>query len=320
MKVSVGVDIGGTKIGGCAVASTGEILHRTRRETPAQDPDLIVAAVAEMVRELSGAASADGHEVGCVGVACAGFIDRLGERVIFAPNLAWRDEPVKARVEEAIDLPVTLENDANAAAWGEFRFGAGRGSDDMLLITLGTGIGGGIVVGDELLRGAQGMGGEVGHMRVMPDGLRCGCGNRGCWEVYASGSALDRQARELVSQGTPHAGALIDRCGGDPEQLNGAMVTEVARTGDPAAVELFEEIGRWTGEGLASLTAVLDPSLLVVGGGVSAAGDLVLEPTRAAFGRTLTGRGHRTPPEIVLAALGNTAGMVGVADLAARRI
>lgn len=319
MKISVGVDIGGTKIAGSAVTPDGQILHRARRETPAQDPDLIVTAVAELVEELSAPLAADDHELGAVGVACAGFIDRRGETVVFSANLAWRDEPLKARVEEVVDLPVILENDANAAAWGEFRFGAGLRSDDMLMITLGTGVGGGIVTDGELLRGGHGMGGEVGHMRVVPDGLRCGCGNHGCWEVYASGSALERHAKELVAQGTPHAGALSDRCGGDPAQLDGTMVTEVARTGDPAAVELFESVGRWTGEGLASLAAVLDPSLIVVGGGVSAAGDLVLQPTRAAFRRNLTGRGHRTTAEIVAAALGNDAGMIGVADLAARR-
>lgn len=319
MKISLGVDIGGTKIAASVVSQTGKILHRARRETPAQDPDLLVTVVQELVQELSGPLAADGHEVGAVGVACAGFIDRRGETVVFSPNLAWRDEPFKARVEEAIGLPVILENDANAAAWGEFRFGAGLGSDHMLMVTLGTGVGGGIIVAGELLRGAHGMSAEVGHMRVVPGGHRCGCGNRGCWEVYASGSALERAARELVSEGTPHAGALSDRCGGDAERLDGSMVTEVARTGDPAAVELFEEVARWTGEGLASLVAVLDPSLLVIGGGVSAAGDLILEPTRAALGRNLTGRGHRSPPRVVLAALGNDAGMIGVADLAVRR-
>lgn len=319
MSICVGVDIGGTKIAACAVSPTGEVLRQGRRETPAQDPDQIVAAVADVAAELSQAVAADGGRVDAVGVACAGFIDRRGETVVFAPNLAWRDEPLKARLEQAVALPVVLENDANAAAWGEFRFGAARAVDDMTLVTLGTGVGGGVVVAGELLRGAHGMGAEVGHLRVVPDGHRCGCGNRGCWEVYASGTALVREARELVSGGSPHAGTLADRCDGDPAQLTGAMVTEVARAGDPAAMELLEDIGRWTGEGLASLAAVLDPALLVIGGGVSAAGDLVLEPARSAFARNLTGRGYREAPPLVLASLGNEAGMIGAADLAARR-
>lgn len=319
MSICVGVDIGGTKIAASAVAADGRCLHQARRETPARDPDQITLAVAAVVAELQQRVSADGGSVQAVGVACAGFIDRAGATVQFAPNLAWRDEPLRDRLQDATALPVVLENDANAAAWGEFRFGAARDVDDMVMITLGTGVGGGVVLGGELLRGAHGMGAEVGHMRVVPGGHRCGCGNKGCWEVYASGSALVREARALVAGGSPHAGVLTERCGGDPQRLTGAMVTEVAQTGDPAAVELIEDIGRWAGEGLASVAAILDPALLVIGGGVSAAGELVLEPARFAFTRNLTGRGHREIPDLVLAELGNEAGMVGAADLAARR-
>jgi glucokinase len=319
VDVRVGVDIGGTKIAAGVVAEDGTMLGEAQRETPAQDADLIATAVAEVVAELSDVAAQQGDVVESVGVACAGFIDRAGETVVFAPNLAWRDEPLKARLEEVTGLPVVLENDANAAAWGEFRFGAGRDVDDMLLITLGTGVGGGVIVDGQLLRGAHGMGAEVGHIRVVPDGYRCGCGNKGCWESYASGSALVREAQALVAGGSPHAGALADRCGGDPEALTGTMVTEVAQAGDPAATELLEDLGRWTGEGAASLAAVLDPGLIVIGGGVSAAGDLVLQPARSAFARQLTGRGHREITPVVLAELGNRAGMIGAADLAARR-
>ncbi|MFK5584002.1 ROK family glucokinase [Serinicoccus sp. LYQ131] len=318
MSISVGVDIGGTKIAASAVSAEGEVLHRALRQTPAQDPDDIVTAVADVVADLDRQLG-DAAEVGSVGVACAGLVDRAGDTVVFAPNLAWRDEPLRERVTRATGLPVVLENDANAAAWGEFRFGAGRDVEQMLLVTLGTGIGGGIVIDGELLRGAHGMGAEVGHMRMVPDGHRCGCGNKGCWEVYASGNALVREARELVAGGSPHAGALSDRCAGVPGALTGRMVTEVAQAGDPAARELLEDVGRWTGEGLATLAAVLDPHLFVVGGGVSAAGDLVLGPARSAFARNLTGRGHREVTPLVVAELGNDAGMIGVADLAALR-
>lgn len=316
VRISVGVDIGGTKIAASAVSPDGHVLHRALRETPAQDPDDIVVAVADVVADLERQLG-QGRHVDAVGVACAGLIDRDGDTVVFAPNLAWRDEPMRSRVEHATGRPVVLENDANAAAWGEFRFGAARTVDEMVLVTLGTGIGGGIVIDGELVRGAHGMGAEVGHMRMVPDGHRCGCGNKGCWEVYASGNALVREARELVSGGSPHAGALSDCCGGDPDRLTGVMVTEVARAGDPAALELLEDVGRWTGEGLATLASILDPHLFVVGGGVSAAGDLVLEPARAAFARHLPGRGHREVTPVVVAQLGNDAGMIGVADLAA---
>ncbi|OLT14777.1 glucokinase [Serinicoccus sp. CUA-874] len=318
MSICVGVDIGGTKIAASAVAE-GAILEQALRETPAQAPDDIVAAVGDVVRELQERLGADAP-VEAVGVACAGFIDRGGDVVVFAPNLAWRDEPLRSRLEEATGLPVVLENDANAAAWGEFRFGAARDVEEMVLITLGTGVGGGIVVDGELVRGSHGMGAEVGHMRMVPDGHRCGCGNKGCWEVYASGSALVREARELVAGGSPHAGALADACAGDPQAINGVMVTTAAQQGDPAARELLEDVGRWAGEGLASLAAILDPGLLVIGGGVSAAGDLVLTPARAAFARNLTGRGHRDVTPVVLAELGNDAGMIGAADLASRRV
>ncbi len=318
MTTCVGGDIGGTKIAASAVDEHGRVLRQARRETPAQDPDQIAHAVAEVVAELAGGAAGD-EEVRAVGVACAGLIDRAGENVVFAPNLAWRDEPLKARLEDLVGLPIVLENDANAAAWGEFRFGAATDVDDMVLITLGTGVGGGIISDGELLRGAHGMGAEVGHLRVVPDGHRCGCGNKGCWETYASGTALVREARALVAGGSPHAGALADRCGGDPARLTGQMVTEVAQGGDPAATELLEDVGRWVGEGAASVAAVLDPGLIVLGGGVSAAGQLVLGPARSAFARHLTGRGHREVTPLSLAVLGNDAGMIGAADLAARR-
>lgn len=318
MSICVGVDIGGTKIAASAVQD-GRILEQALRETPAQAPDDIVTAVADVLRELTERLGPE-RPVDAVGVACAGFIDRSGDMVVFAPNLAWRDEPLRERLEEATGLPVVLENDANAAAWGEFRFGAARDVEEMVLITLGTGVGGGIVVDGELVRGTHGMAAEVGHMRMVPDGHRCGCGNKGCWEVYASGSALVREARDLVAGGSPHAGALADACGGDPSALSGVMVTEVAQAGDPAAQELLEDVGRWAGEGLASLAAILDPGLLVIGGGVSAAGDLVLQPAKRTFARNLTGRGHREIIPVVLAELGNEAGMIGAADLASRRV
>ncbi len=319
MTLNIGVDVGGTKIAACSVDGSGVVTARARRETPAQDVDAIAAAVVEVVQELQQAAGADGDEVQAVGVACAGFVDAEGDTVVFAPNLAWRDEPLAARLHERVGIPVVLENDANAAAWGEFRFGAARDADHMIMITLGTGVGGGVIDRHQLVRGAHGMAAEIGHLRVVPDGHRCGCGNRGCWEQYASGSALVREARELVAAQSPHAADLSARCGGKPKALTGMMVTESAAAGGQAAIELLEDLGRWVGEGVASLVAVLDSGVIVVGGGVSAAGDLVLEPARAAFARQLSGRGHRPVPPIVLAQLGNDAGMIGAADLAAAR-
>ncbi|MGB5952644.1 MAG: ROK family glucokinase [Ornithinimicrobium sp.] len=316
MAVNIGVDVGGTKIAASAVDEAGQVLARARKETPAQDVDAIVNAIVDVVEELRESAP----ETEGIGVACAGFVDAAGENVVFAPNLAWRDEPLAARIREKIDIPVVLENDANAAAWGEYRFGAAQEADHMVMVTLGTGVGGGIIDRDQLLRGAQGMAAEIGHLRVVPDGHRCGCGNRGCWEQYASGSALVREARELVRGGSDVADDLRQRCGGEASELTGDMVTDSALAGGSAAIELIEDVGRWAGEGMASLMAVLDTGVIVLGGGVSAAGDLVLEPAQAAFAHHLTARDHRLVPPIVIAQLGNDAGMIGAADLAAARL
>src|SRR3990170_4923647 len=201
MSLSCGVDVGGTKILGGVVDETGSVVERLRVESPATDVEAIEEAIAGLVRELAGR-----HEIVAVGVGAAGYVDRERARVLIAPNLAWRDIDLKAELEEQLDLNVVLENDANAAAWGEFRFGAGEDVDDLLLVTVGTGVGGGLVLDGELYRGAFGVGAEIGHMRVVPNGHLCGCGNRGCWEQYASGSALVRETRAAV-----RAGSLLAR-------------------------------------------------------------------------------------------------------------
>lgn len=314
-RPTIGVDIGGTKIAAGVVDASGRILARTRRSTPATDVAAIEAAVVDAVTELR----AD-HDVVAVGVAAAGFVDAGRSVVTFAPNLAWRDEPLRADLERHLGLPVVVENDANAAAWGEFAHGAGRSAGapvhDVVLLTIGTGLGGGIVIGDRLLRGASGFAGELGHVRVVPDGHHCGCGNRGCWEQYASGRALVREARAVARQGNPLAVRMLELAGGDVEAIQGPHVTQAAAEGDTAAVELLADLGRWIGEGAASIVAALDPAMIIVGGGVSEAGDLLLEPARAAFARQLTARGHRPAIPFEPAQLGNDAGMIGVADLA----
>ncbi len=313
MSITIGLDIGGTKISGGVIDEKGMILTQGRRDTPALDPTAIVGEAASLTRELS-----SDHKIDAVGVACAAFIDRSGSMVYFSPNLAWRDEPLKQRLESALELPVTIENDANAAAWGEFRFGAAVDADNMVMVTVGTGIGGGVVVDGVLMHGAFGVAAELGHMRVVPSGIRCGCGNRGCWEMYASGTALVREAQDLVVSGSPLGARLGELCGGDPAALRGPDVTRAAAEGDPAAIELLADLGVWIGEGLASVVAILDPELIVLGGGVSEAGALLIDPALAAFRRQLTGRGHRPEAGFALARLGNDAGMIGAADLAAQ--
>jgi glucokinase len=313
MGLTVGIDVGGTKIAGGVVDEQGHILATARRESPATDTDAIEHAIEELVAELR-----TDHEVVAVGVGAAGFVDSKRSTVLFAPNLAWRDEPLRTDLEKRIDLPVVIENDANAAAWGEFTFGAGEDVQDTLLVTVGTGVGGGIVLNGQLHRGAFGVAAEIGHMRVVPDGRICGCGNRGCWEQYASGTALVRDTKEQAGQGSLIARGLLDRAGGVVDDISGPLITEAAREGDSFAREQLASLGKWLGEGIASLTAVLDPAVVVIGGGVSEAGDLLLDPVRAHFKANLTGRHYRPELEVRAALLGNKAGMIGAADLARR--
>ncbi|MDF9716597.1 ROK family glucokinase [Nocardioides sp. ChNu-153] len=315
MSLSCGIDIGGTKIAGGVVDESGRILARLRAESPATDPEAIVDTVACLVDDLRAE-----HPVEHVGVGAAGFIDAGRSTVLFAPNIAWRDQPLGRQLAERTGLPVVVENDANAAAWGEYVFGAGHGSatGDMLLVTVGTGVGGGIVADGELRRGAFGIAAEIGHLRLVHGGRLCGCGNHGCWEQYASGSALVREARADAVGGSLLARPLLDRAGGDPGRITGPLVTELAQQGDPFCVEQLTELGHWLGEGVSSLVAVLDPGMVVIGGGVSAAGELLLAPLRDRFAHTLSGRGFRPAPAILGAVLGNDAGMIGAADLARR--
>ena len=314
MALTVGVDVGGTKVAAGVVDEQGRVLDRRQRPTPSTSVDETAEAIAETVSSVRAT-----HEVTAVGIGAAGFVDESRSTVLFAPNLAWRDEPLKKKVEDWVNLPVVVENDANAMAWGEARFGAGVGETSLVCVTLGTGIGGGIIVGGELYRGRWGLGAEIGHFRVVPDGRRCGCGNRGCWEQYASGRALVAEARDLARVSPALAGRLLELGGGSPDGINGPQVTKAACEGDLAGLECFRIVGGWLGQGMADLAAVLDPACFVVGGGVSEAGELMLEPARQVFAKALTGRGHRRLADIRVAELGPDAGLVGAADLARRR-
>ncbi|MDD7965062.1 ROK family glucokinase [Actinomycetospora lemnae] len=310
-ELTVGVDVGGTKIAAGVVDEAGKLIASTRRETPATDTRMVLEAIADAVRELR-----SGHEIVGVGIGAAGFVDAGRAKVMFAPNLAWRDEDLRGQLSVALDLPVVVENDANAVAWAESRFGAGRDHDDLVAITIGTGVGGGIVTGGRLVRGGFGVAAEIGHITMVPYGRRCGCGLQGCWEQYGSGRALLTEALEIARHSPAFAAGLIAAAGGDPEAITGEMVTATAQQGDVGALHCFDEIGRWIGLGLAQLAAVLDPTLFVIGGGVSAAGEVLRGRVEEVFRANLTGRGHRPVAEVRLAELGWESGMVGAADLA----
>jgi glucokinase len=312
--LAIGVDIGGTKVAAGVVDETGVVLDEVRRPTPSLDVSETEDTICEVVAELAGR-----HDPVAVGIGAAGWIGQDRATVLFSPHLAWRNEPLRDSLAGRIGLPVVVENDANAAAWAEYRFGAARGERVVCCVTLGTGIGGGLVVSGTLFRGAHGVAAEYGHMSVVPGGRRCACGNRGCWEMYASGRALARDARELAEVSPMAAHRLLALAGGQVAALTGEHVTAAAREDDPAAVQIFVEMGRWLGRGVAILTAVLDPSVVVIGGGVVDAGDLLLGPASEEFSQNLTGRGFRPTPRLVLAELGPRAGLVGAADLARRR-
>ncbi len=314
MTLAIGVDVGGTKIAAGVVDVDGRVLAATRRDTPSQSPGRTESVIAEVVSELRSSYA----DVVAVGLGAAGWISADRATVVFSPNLAWREEPLRDRVAELVGLPVVVENDANAGAWAELRFGAARGIDDVVLVTAGTGIGTGIVVSGEVYRGTFGMAGEAGHMTVVRDGLPCGCGQRGCWEQYASGNALVRLARERAAAEPDRAAHLLSLAGGDATAISGRDVTAAAEADDPVALECFAEVGRWLGDGLAMLAALLDPGVFVVGGGVADAGELLLAPARAAYATRLTGGPHRPHAQMRVATLGNEAGLVGAADLARR--
>jgi glucokinase len=311
VTLAIGVDVGGTKVAAGVVDSSGQVIAKLKRSTPAASPPRTEQAIGDVVTELLAT-----YPVTAIGLGAAGFVDAERSTMLFAPNLAWRDEPLKQRVEERVGRAVVVENDANASAWAEARFGAARGDRDVMLVAVGTGIGAAIIIGGELYRGRWGIAGEPGHVRVVPGGRLCGCGNRGCWEQYASGSALVAEAREFARRTPEGAIRLLQLGGGSPEGISGLEITRAAAEGDPAALRCFQTVGGWLGQGLADLAAILDPACFVIGGGVSEAGDLLLDPARAAFERALTGRGHRPFAEIRVAELGENAGIVGAADLA----
>ena len=308
---AIGIDIGGTKVLGGVVTGTGEILATARRDTPREGGRALTEAIANVATEL-----AQQYPVDSIGVSAAGFISSDRQTMLATPNISnWNGVNLVAELTEILDKKIALENDANAAAWGEFKFGAGRGRNDLMMLTLGTGVGGGLILDGSVFRGAFGIGAELGHIRIVPEGHLCGCGIRGCLEQYASGSALMRHAREAIDASPLLARNLLDRGDGTIEGLRGNHITEAARDGDPVAIAAFNTMATYLGAGIASLSAVIDPSCVVLGGGVIDAGELFLGPTRDAALRLIPFSGKHPYPEIVAAVLGNHAGLVGVADL-----
>jgi glucokinase len=312
MGHTIGVDVGGTKIAAGVVDEAGGLVALSVRPTPHHDAMQVEDAVVGVVGDLR-----RHHEATAVGIAAAGFLDADRATVRFAPHLVWRDEPLRAALSRRLQIPVVVENDANAAAWAEYRFGAGQGESDLVVLTLGTGIGAGIVRHGEIVRGRFGMAGEMGHLPLVQDGRPCPCGQRGCWERYVSGEAVAFDARERVAA-EPDRGRRLVEGAGSVGAITGVHVTEAARAGDELSVEVLGVVGEWLGIGLVAITTHLDPGAYVIGGGLGAAGELLLTPAAVSYVERLPAATHRPVADLRLAALGTEAGLVGAADLARR--
>jgi glucokinase len=310
--LAIGIDIGGTKILGALVDESGQILLEERVPSPAQDPDKMVEVVVALIKSLTEKAT---EVIVGVGVAAAGFIDADQSTILYAPNLNWRHEPLRERLQAQLPHRVVIENDANAAGWAEFKFGAGRGAKDMVMLTLGTGVGGAVIADYKLRRGGFGIGGELGHVKVVQDGKQCGCGRKGCVEQYASGTAVLKAAKKLASSAGP-AGTRLRELKEQHGELNGHLVYQALLEGDQGALQVVSEAGDYLGQAMGTITAVLDPQIYVIGGGLSEAGELILEPIRQAFSKELPARGFRPEAKVVAAKFSNQAGVIGAADLA----
>lgn len=311
---SIGVDIGGTKVLGGVVDTSGNILTTHREDTPKAGGAALTETIIGVIQELL-----TQYEAKSVGISAAGFVSSDRQTMLATPNIAgWNGVNLKEEISREINLPIVIENDANAAAWGEAVYGAGRGESELMMVTVGTGIGGGLINNGALYRGAFGVAAEFGHMRVVPNGHPCGCGRLGCFEQYASGTALHRHLLEAIEREPASAKSLLARGDGTIEGIKGGHITEAAREGDPLAVQAFDTTGDWLGAGIASLCIILDPACVVIGGGVIDAGELLMKPARIAIERYMPFSGRHPAPKILVAELGNDAGLVGVADLSRR--
>jgi glucokinase len=309
--LSLGVDIGGTKVLAGAVSEIGQVVAERRVASPAQNPDQMVETVAGLIEQLI-------EEVGSVptiGIAAAGFINLERSTVLYSPNLNWRNEPLQQRISQRLGQEVIIENDANAAGWAEFRFGAAKSFQSMVMLTLGTGVGGAVVDGGRLLRGGFGIGGELGHISIVQDGIPCGCGRKGCLEQYASGTALLRSANELADSPSP-LGKRLRELRLETGQLSGEKAYQAVLEKDPGTLHLVDVAAKHLLSAMSSLVAVLDPEVFVIGGGLSELGDVLIAPLQEGLPGQLPAAGFRPVASVVRAEFSNYAGVIGAAELA----
>ncbi|MEJ3658395.1 ROK family protein [Actinomycetes bacterium KLBMP 9759] len=306
-RLAIGLDIGGTKIAGAVVDEHGTVLAEVVEPTPEEsDAESVTAVLLRLIEQLRA-----GHDVMTIGVGAAGIVEWPAGKMLWAPNNTYRDWPVREQLEKATGLPVRVDNDANVAALAEARLG--EPFPNMVLVTVGTGIGGGLVLDGRIYRGPTGLGAELGHIILNPDGPRCGCGNHGCFEAYASGTALTRMGRDAAAD---DPGGLIARLGAEQGEVTGHTVVDAVEQGDEVAKALFARLGRWLGVGIASLANIFEVDAVVVGGGLVETGELLLAPARAAareFAYAPTARGIAP---VHPATFGGDAGKIGAALLA----
>lgn len=304
---SIGIDVGGTKALGVAIDDGGNVVAEDKRSTPRGEDSL--GPLIDVLADLAGSLGFDGS----LGVGVPGLVTRSGV-LRAAPNLdGVADFEVGRLISERLGAHVEVDNDATCATVAEWKLGAAAGTDNMMLVTLGTGIGGGMVANGAVQRGLNGFAGEFGHMVVHPNGPRCPCGRRGCWERYASGSGLAMLAREAATG--RRLRAVVDRAGGDPQDVRGEHVQAAARDGDPEALEVIDDFGRWVALGLSNLTNAFDPEMFVLGGGLAAGSDLYLAPIIKWYGELLYQPHLRPMPRVEFAKWGPLAGAVGAALL-----
>ncbi|MDP0399506.1 ROK family protein [Tsukamurella strandjordii] len=310
MTQTIGIDIGGTSVRAGVVTEDGTVVDTARAQTP-RSARALEECLDRLVQELCVE-----HEVGAVGLAVAGFLDPARQKVSFAPHLPWRNAAVPAEMAERIGMPVVMEHDANSAAWAEYVFGPARRSTVTCVVALGTGIGCGLLIDGQLYRGAFGVAPELGHLQVVPDGRPCDCGKSGCWERYCSGTALVETAIDLMGPQGSQSVLMARELADDPGSLTGRKVAAAAEAGDPVAQEAVADLAKWLGVGLAMVSDVFDPDLIIVSGGVGASSRLFLDDARDHYSALLTGAKYRRKARIRATELGERAGMLGAAALA----
>jgi len=306
--LTIGIDIGGTKISAGVVDSSGNLIDSSRCSTPLEGGKELVSSVIGLVKE-----SNKKHEIKGIGISIAALISSDYGTIVGAPNIANLSKlNFVNEIKEEFKLPIIIENDANAAMWAEFKFGSAKGLNPVMFLIIGTGVGGGLVIDGKLFKGANGIGAEFGHMCVVPNGLLCGCGSKGCIEQYASGGALIRYANEALLANPDKSEEVLSFGEG---KLSGTALTKAAKAGNELALAAFSKQADWLGLACASYSLIIDPQAIIIGGGVVDAGELFLAPVRAAMRKYMPFAESHVPPKIIAAKFGNDAGLIGAADL-----